>query len=1057
MGFQGDVAGIGLGELLQGLARGGREGVLTLRSRGLGATIGVESGQLFLLPEPDEDPEVWRKRCERAWVKDPNHRIDILRMSEIAYATRLEGMFRLLDHEGGIHFKFEEGPLPRPTTPREHGIAESGDVPLARAETGMQIEVKVAVHCPGISVEFLLLEHARLADECSAHGDSTQLSIHEVPRTLQAEPPSPGAERLWEECDGMSNLIEIADRLGLPIRQVQGSIQDLVSGGQLRFADARELLVLAQNELKQNRFARAGSRLSGWIRTAPAGPPTEGDAHLLITEWNRGKLPVVLASMRARAARTLLRRLEAAEGDPAAAILRWQEMRKYHKHDPICEVRLVRWQLVSEDEADRPSTAELIRLARKFEEQGRTVRAAVLLRAAATLLPENPGARIELGVRMLAVDMIEEGAPWILEACRALIQADASDRAAGPLRSLLTADPSNREARALLGLARKKSASGRKARRNAIVGLAVMLALSLAALVRVQHEKDRERQLDEVAAHEDQPELALRMLEEHFTNDDAERVVAMREELIQRLMASELGVRDAWLEHYEQCSLECTAGDPLLGLERALEMPAPPRLRYLPAPDWPAVDELFDSLCARLEQTVAEWGDDDVDLNEALHAEQRLTTLIDDLMARVDGVETTHRIDNLTTRLSVLRTTLVERSARRAAERERLLTEQRLERQNMLLAAARLHAQAGDLERSVEAYHELIGMEGSETIAKVLADEVAEVEHHRDSVREARRLALESRHDEAREVLAEGCPDPSEHILPWRVESQPSGARVRLPDGWERTTPFTIESAFGEHLELVFELDGHEPYRLVVDAPRDRMLPMSRLPDRWWHDDSPITAVPVPSGADHICADRSGRVVRLAAEGPAWTTDLDSISGVARAPVGLPKRPGTFLVVSEEGKAWLIDAADGATEGPFALDAPPASGPRATATGVTAGFTDGTSAVWDTELQPTVSQVAAEAPDGSGAARDTHGSDAGLAVLRRSAERGTRLASPWTPWVIEVAEGSFTLSTTDGLSEPIHVSRSGDWNFVAWEAPTRLLPRGQVWISDGAGLRAVAP
>ena len=60
---------------------------MTLRGGSLGATVGLAGGQIHLLPEPDEDPEIWRKRCERAWIKDPNQRIDTLRMREIAFAA----------------------------------------------------------------------------------------------------------------------------------------------------------------------------------------------------------------------------------------------------------------------------------------------------------------------------------------------------------------------------------------------------------------------------------------------------------------------------------------------------------------------------------------------------------------------------------------------------------------------------------------------------------------------------------------------------------------------------------------------------------------------------------------------------------------------------------------------------------------------------------------------------------------------------------------------------------------------------------------------------------
>lgn len=1073
MGFQGDVAGIGLGELLQGLARGGREGVLTLRGGRLGATIGVESGQLFLLPEPDEDPEIWRKRCERAWVKDPHDRIDILRMSEIAYATRLEAMFQLLDHEGGVHFKFEEGPLPRPTTP-DSPEPETAEVPLARAETGTQIQVRVAVHCPGISVEFLLLEHARLSDECHGHGDSTLISLHDVPRLMEAEPPSQGSQRLWEECDGMSNLIEIADRLGLPIRQVQGRLQALLVSGQVRFADARELLVLAQSELKQNRFARAASRLSGWVDTAAPGTPTIGDAQLLIAEWNKGKLPVVLASMGASAGRKLLRKLENAEGDPDAAIQRWREMRTHHKHDPISEVRALHWRLQSTDGLELPTSSDLVRVARKFEEQGRNARAAVLLRAAASLMPEGAGARIELGVRMIAVDLVEDGGPWIIEACRSLIESNNSEKAAGPLRNLLTADPANREARALLSLARKRSASGRKVRRNSLVGLSLMLILSLGALVRVRMQRGYDEHLEEINAHISEPSVALAMLNEHFEGDTAPAVVHMRQRVLQQLMANETGTRDGWLESYEATLLECNDGDPLLGLKKALATTEHPRLRYLPDPEWPLVDDLLDSLCARLEQTVAEWGAEKVDLSTALHAEQRLTTLIDDLSAGLADEQETRGIENVRARFSIMRSTLVERSAERAEQRQVLLTEQRLEKQNLLLEAARMHNEFGDLERSVDAFHELVEMEGSETIEVLLAEEISAVERHLESVREARRLALEGDHVAAREALEYGCPNLPEHLLPWRIESHPSGARTRLPGGWERATPFTIESAFGERLNLTFELENHEPLVLSIEAPGYQMLPMSRLPDLWWHSESPVTALPLRVGGDYLCADRSGQVVRLSKDGPEWSTQLSSISGIARTPVLLSKRPGTALLLSEGGNAWFVDANTGATEGPISVGAPPMAGPSVTATGATATFVNGTSATWERVLEPAIAPLGEststdpesngydeeDEPEVAAPLRDSHGGTAGLAALHRSADSGTQLTSPWNGWTIEIQDEAFTISaegTHLSTDDYFHVSRSGEWNFIAWEAPHPVLPRGRLWISDEAGLRAFTP
>ena len=89
MSFQGDVAGIGLGELLQGLARGGRDGVLTLFGPHLTSAIGLKGGQLFLLAGPDERPEEWRERASRAWAEDPSPRTETRRRESIARAARL--------------------------------------------------------------------------------------------------------------------------------------------------------------------------------------------------------------------------------------------------------------------------------------------------------------------------------------------------------------------------------------------------------------------------------------------------------------------------------------------------------------------------------------------------------------------------------------------------------------------------------------------------------------------------------------------------------------------------------------------------------------------------------------------------------------------------------------------------------------------------------------------------------------------------------------------------------------------------------------------------------
>src|SRR5688572_24102923 len=113
MSFQGDVAGIGLGELLQGLARGERNGILTLSGPSLNATVGLRRGQLFLLPGPEEDDNLWRERCTRAFAEDPDGNLEPSRRATIARAQRLETFYQMME-AANLHFRFDPGELPPP-------------------------------------------------------------------------------------------------------------------------------------------------------------------------------------------------------------------------------------------------------------------------------------------------------------------------------------------------------------------------------------------------------------------------------------------------------------------------------------------------------------------------------------------------------------------------------------------------------------------------------------------------------------------------------------------------------------------------------------------------------------------------------------------------------------------------------------------------------------------------------------------------------------------------------------------------------------------------------
>lgn len=1048
MSFQGDVAGLGLGELLQGLARGGREGVLTLRGGALSARLGVCDGQLQLLHELDEDSEQWRKRSERAWVRDPDQRIDSLRMSEIAHAARLEVMFQLLDCEG-VHFRFEPGPILTEFGDRN---ADAEQTQLARVDGGTKLERLAPVTCPPISVEYVLLEYARLTDELASQPGAAAIPHTLVPCVLSEEAPERSLTRLWQECDGMSTLREIGDRLGWPIRQVRCSLAALYQHGAIRAAGPSELLVLAQKELAANRLARAAARVSGWCDFAPPGPAAPGELELLLAEWDKGKLPAALASMDARSVRTLLRRLEPGASDASTAIARWRESRKHHKHDAIAELRLLHWQHRSQNDADAPAMSDLLRVARKFQDSGQNWRAAIVLRTAAARGPETTSVRLEIGQRLIAVGEREDGAAWVVEACRGLLLGNAPDKAIGPLRQLLDAQPSHREAKALLNVAHGKTVVGKRTRRNSVIVLSAILALSTVAVVKVRSDTHHDARLEQVRELHSDPDQALKLLAELFDDSSDSDVQALRSELEARVKHRANEARAQWIAQFQRCQLECASGDPALGLRDALRMPPAPPEQAGETP-LPTLELLLEGLAAGLEQTLADWGEATEDSNEAMHTEARMTRLVADLLALVHSSSSREELTRFGERVSVLSGALAQRSGLRAAAREQRLRDSNLAQQEQLLISAREHARAGDLESSVESYAKLAHTPDAEPLMRLLDEELGAVTRHRDAVREARALAERGEHAKALEVLSRECAAPSEHLLPCRIDSLPHGARARFNDGASRVTPFVLETAPGVPTTLHFEHEGFEPTRISIETPGNLTVLLSRTPERAWPSTASVLAAPVPVDDDHIVCDRSGRVARMSKQsGTHWSRQLESISGVARTPVFLPKRPGTVLVLTEEGSAWLVDANDGKVEGPQGLRSSPIAGPQVTPSGARVQLHDGRELIWTSRLAPDQDNAAAagEAPN------PDRGHDAGLAMLRRNPQTQT-LASPWGDWTVEVAERDFVVRRSNASNPEFGVQRVGEWNYLAWEAPRARAPRGRLWISDGFGLRAFTP
>lgn len=1048
MSFQGDVAGLGLGELLQGLARGGREGVLTLRGGALSARLGVCDGQLQLLPELDEDAEQWRKRSERAWVCDPDQRIDALRMSEIAHAARMETMFKLLDCEG-VHFRFEPGTI---VVDRYDPAAGDDAATLSRVESNTTLERLAPVTCPPISVEYVLLEYARLSDELASQPGANEIPDTLVPRTTLDAPPEKGFTRIWKECDGLSTLREIGDRLGWPIRQVRCSLAGLYQLGAVRAADPRELLVLAQKELAANRLARAAARIAGWCEFSPPGPAAAGDLEMLLAEWDKGKLPAALASMEARQVRALLRKLDHALPEPSVSVARWREARKHHKHDAIAELRTLHWQHKSENDADAPAMSDLLRVARKFQESGQPWRTAILLRVAAARGPETTAVRLEIGQRLMAVGEREDGAAWVVEACRGLLLGNMPDKAIGPLRQLLDHSPTHREAKALLNVAHGKTVTGKRTRRNSLIVLSSVLVLSTIAVVKVRSESNYNARLDQVRELHAEPERALSLLTELFGAEADADAEALRSELRARLEHRLKLERSQWLEEYQRCQLECATGDPVLGLRTALAMPPGPKVHAGDAP-LPTLEQLLEGLVASLEQTLTDWGSPYADSNEIAHTEARMARLVADMVELVGPAPKQPELVTFGERLGALSSALARRSELRASAREQRMADITLELQEQLLISAREHAKVGDLERSVETYERLGQTDNADKLVSLLVDEIDEVRRHRDAVRSARALAEAGKHSEALEVLAKECDNPSEHLLPCRIDSLPRGARARFGDGASRVTPFVLEVAPGVPIALDFEHENFESTKITIERPADMNVLLSRVPERAWRSSSSILAAPVAVDEEHIVCDRGGRIARIGRLGePKWTRKLESIGGVARTPVFLPKRPGSLLVLTEEGAAWMVDATDGRFEGPHGLRSAPVSGPLTTPSGARVQLHDGREVLWTSGLVPDQDAALSE---GVAASHD-RGHDAGLAVLRRHPST-TRLESPWGDWVVEIGERDFIVRRSAQSDIEFGVQRHGEWNFVAWEAPRARVPRGRLWISDGYGLRAFMP
>lgn len=1052
MSFQGDVAGVGLADLLQSLARG-REGVLTLNSRNHRATLGVQDGQLHFLPDPGEDPESWRDRVRQAWVKDPDFRIDALRMTDIARAHRVENLYRLLDGDT-IHFRFENGPVP----------VASEDPALSAANPGTdgQGPRRDAVYCAPTSVEGFLLEYARLKDEIA----SAQIPFTLPEFTLLA-PLGYVAEgdwgRMFEELDGVSTVREVADRLGWPLRQLAMLASVALMNGAVRVLGPDEALALALADLAQGNHARAGTRLRAWLATSVPGPMSEADAGSLVTEWQAERLQAALRTLPKNDARSLLRRLQLALGSATTACTHWAEFLRIHQGDRLGSVSLLFAQIRAAIDPKSPPLAEITAQARAFQQVGRRNRAAVLWRVAATREADTVEQRLEIGNGLIDCSTPTEGVPLIVEACAELIERGEAELTVQPLRRALEVDPSNREARRLLSRARAKVVQRTITRKHSLITIAVVLLLIAGAIVTFQRQRAQEREFGEITALVSEPRQALKLLDERFPGDASARVRELRASLLARCAAEDVASRSRWTDKYREAQLECTIGDPKLGLARALELPPPPKLAN-PADTLPIVSDLFNGLAARLENTLKEIGPDVRDEATQVEAETRLAALSSELRTTLqqspahaaEAKEFLQRLDATEKKIS-------ERQERRNATRTVKSQRESLQRQDMLLATARSHAQANDYARAREAYMRLVESDESGRLATLLKKEIEKVEEKSNAVERARDLSRAGKHLEARKLLADSVDEPDSFALPWKLDSVPAGARATLKDGLTKTTPLVFESSFSEGFDAFLELEGFEKATLRIDEPKDRRVYLSKVPDLAWSTGGRVEALPVQVGDDEIVCDRAGNLARLARNGRSvWSKKLSSLSGVARTPLFLPARAGRLLLLTEDGEAWIVDAQTGELEGPGALPAPPLEGPVATEEGVALRLRDGALALWTNTTTPEVVAARDIGPEHASVQQaladvGPFGTRLDLAVLRRRTDRGQSLASPWSGWTVEIEDEIYRVHPkgTGNAGFPVH--RRGDWSFVAWDAPRGAASQGRLWIADDGGLRCFEP
>ena len=1049
MSFQGDVRGIGLAELLQGLSRGRKEGVLTLTARGgHRSVLGMEEGRAWLLPDPDEDPGTWRVRASSAWPDDPDASNDAARLRQIVRAARLEALYTLLDG-GGVHFRFDPGALPdRDTSPEREG--------QPRAE----------IHPEPAQVEYLLLEYARIADEFELAGEPTLVDPELILCVQHADALAASPPAIVGDFDGNSTLAEIADRLGWPVRQAQLAAMSALANGGLRPAHPIEVLHLARHELAQARFARAASRLALWCRQGPPGPLDPRDAEALAEDWRAGSLTSALRRMSMADVRCLLRRLDASFQSPARSVIHWTEALRISPGDRISKLRLAAMRLRDGVASPALDAREVLDLARELREQGTAARSGPAFAIAAHLQPESLAQRLELGLGLVQADRVEEGAPWVLSACTDLLTQGQVERVLGPLRVLIEQAPRDKEARELFARAKRRSRASKSVRRGAVVAASLLAMLGAAAVVKVRLDEERHQEVALIRQLLASPSGGLAELDARFPGDDSAEIGDLRRELEARLRADEIALRASWLDSFHEAQLEAQEGDVVTALTLVAALPRPPRLRMVSA-SWPDADDVLMSIPGRLRADVDSLGPASDGAPRQLVVEARVLEQCHAVREKLSGEEfagiDTRDLEAAVDRIDELIGARADtRSMARSEERKR----RALAENDQLLVLARSAVERRNYERALRHYELILENDPTGRLRPVLRDEISEARTKRDALRNARQAAIAGRHDKALEIL-EGSIDESMRVmLPFQVRTLPAGVEVKVThQGSGRAiasrTPFTVEGTFQDQWILEFSLEGFDRRALAIQGPQDIELVLSRTPSLSSGTDGRVDALPTPIGpranGEYVLCDRNGNVQRIAWGGEErWTCNLKTLSGFARRPLPLPSRARQLLFLTETGAAWLVDADDGRFEGPLELGEPPALGPVVVGDEIHAQLRGGDLARWSTTLQPTLGAPGETPPLEPGLRRG----DPGLFTTLRPGETGEAVldeSADGSGWSVRVGETHYEVGSSSEPERSYLIARTGDWSYLAWEAPVVASEEPALWISDGAGVRAYLP